>query len=399
MSIPKLEDYNFFNKVVLLRVDFNVPLKGCVVQDVSRVARAISTIKYLIDQNAKVVIISHLGRPKGYDHNLSLKHIIPTLSELLGQKVTFVEDCLGTKVQQAVSIMAEKDVILLENLRFYKEEEQNDINFARELSKIADVYINDAFSCSHRLHASIVAVTEFLPSFAGFCLLSEIKYLKEFTSFKAKPVTVIVGGAKISTKVKMLLTLVNKVDFLIVGGAIANNFLLFNKINIGDSLYQEGVDSILSSIIEAAKKNNCQIILPEDVLVVEKDDYTTGIIKEINSISTGDIILDVGPKTLDRINNIILQSKSLLWNGPIGAFEHTAFAKGTIKLLSIVKDLTQKGKLISVIGGGDSLSAMSKANFTEKDFTYVSTGGGAFLHLLSNDEMPGITKARLINIA
>ncbi|WCR53815.1 MAG: Phosphoglycerate kinase [Wolbachia endosymbiont of Ctenocephalides orientis wCori] len=312
------------------------------------------------------------------------------MSESLNKEVKFVDNCVGKKVQNAVNEMSSGDIILLENLRFYKQEEQNDLNFAKQLSQIADLYVNDAFSCSHRAHASITRITEFLPSYAGFCLQDELRYLESAVSFQAKPITAIVGGAKISTKIKMLIKLAEKVDCLILGGAIANNFLLFNGVNIGKSFSQNGVDNFLSQIIETASNNNCKIIIPEDVLVSVNSDYSTSILRKADSILKDDIILDIGPQTLSKICDIIANSNTLLWNGPLGVFEHPAFANGTIEVMKTVSNLTHKIKLTSVIGGGDSLSAMNASGLTDKDFTYVSTGGGAFLSWLSGDEIPGV---------
>jgi phosphoglycerate kinase len=390
MNISNIKDCDPHNKVVLLRVDFNAPIKNGEISDVTRILRSLPTIQHLINVNAKVVIISHFGRPKIHDDNLSLKNIVETLSQLLNKEVKFVDDCIGKKVQKVVNNMVLGDVILLENLRFHKEEEQNDSNFAKQLASIADIYVNDAFSCSHRAHASISRITEFLPSYAGFCLQDELKYLEKAVSFKAKPITAIVGGAKISTKIKILEKLAEKVDFLILGGAIANNFLLFNKINIGESFFQHGMDDSLRNIIEAANKNNCKIAMPKDVLVAVNSDYSTSILRKTDSILDGDIILDIGPETFSTISSIIANGKTVLWNGPIGVFEHLAFANGTREVMKVVSRLTREGKLTSVIGGGDSLSAINAAELTDKDFTYVSTGGGAFLSWLSGDEMPGV---------
>lgn len=390
MNIPSIENCDLHNKAVLLRVDFNVPIKDGEIRDVTRILRALPTIQYLVNASAKIIIISHFGRPKARDNNLSLKNVIDTLSQLLNKKVKFIDDCFGEKVQRAVSVMDAGDIILLENLRFYKEEEQSDSNFAKQLASLADIYVNDAFSCSHRAHASISRITEFLPSYAGFCLQDELKYLEKAVSFKAKPITAIVGGAKISTKIKVLMKLTEKVDYLVLGGAIANNFLSFSKVNIGKSFFQNGVDDLLHNILETANKNNCKIVVPEDVLVAVNSDYSTSISRRTESILDGDIILDIGPQTLSTISSIIASSKTLLWNGPIGVFEHSAFASGTIGVMKIVSDLTHKGKLTSIIGGGDSLSAISAAGLADKDFTYVSTGGGAFLDWLSGDEMPGV---------
>ena len=397
MSIPGIKDCDFHNKVVLLRLDLNVPIKKGEICDITRIVRALPTIQYLINANAKVIIISHFGRPKGLDSSLSLKNVVKALSESLNKEVKFVDDCVGEKVQKAVNEMNAGSVILLENLRFYKGEEQNDSDFAKQLAQIADLYVNDAFSCSHRAHASISRITEFLPSYAGFCLQDELKYLENAISFQAKPITAIVGGAKISTKIKLLIKLAEKVDYLILGGAIANNFLLFNGVNIGRSFFQSGVDDFLSQIIETADNNNCKIIVPEDVLVMVNSDYSTSILRQTDSILKDDVILDIGPQTLSKISSIIENSNTLLWNGPIGVFEHSAFANGTIEAVKVVSNMTHKGKLTSVIGGGDSLSAINASGLTDRDFTYVSTGGGAFLSWLSGEEMPGVVALKKHN--
>lgn len=390
MNIPSIDNYDLHGKAVLLRVDFNVPIKNERICDTTRILRALPTIQYLVNAGAKVVIISHFGRPKAKDSNLSLKNVVETLSQLLSKRVEFVDDCIGERVQRAINAMSEGDIILLENLRFYEEEKKNDANFARQLASLADVYVNDAFSCSHRAHASISRITEFLPSYAGFCLQDELKYLKKAISFDAKPITAVVGGAKMSTKIKMLIKLAGKVDYLVLGGAIANSFLLFNKVNVGKSFFQSGIDDLLHDIVETANKNNCKIVVPEDVLVAVNSDHSTSILRKTESILDGDIILDIGPQTLNTISSIIASSKTLLWNGPIGVFEHSAFSSGTIELMKVVSNLTRKERLTSVIGGGDSLSAINAAGLIDKDFTYVSTGGGAFLSWLSGDEMPGL---------
>ncbi|MGL9682229.1 MAG: phosphoglycerate kinase [Wolbachia sp.] len=390
-----MENCDFYDKTVLLRVDFNVPVKNGKVHDATRILKALPTIQYLVNASAKIIIISHFGRPKVKNDSLSLKNIIETLSQLLNKNVMFVNDCIGKKVQKAVNKMDKGDVILLENLRFYKGEEQNDSNFAKQLASLADIYINDAFSCSHRAHASISRITEFLPSYAGFCLQDELKYLKKSISFYAKPIIAIVGGAKIATKIKMLIKLAEKVDYLVLGGAIANNFLLFNRVNIGKSFFQSGVEDFLHSVIETANKNNCKIIVPEDALVAVNSDYNTCVLRNIESILDDEVILDIGPKTLSTISNVIASSKTLLWNGPVGVFEYSAFANGTIEVMKTVNSLTHEGKLTSVIGGGDSLSAINAAGLTNKDFTYVSTGGGAFLSWLSDDRMPGVVALQL----
>ncbi|WP_025264251.1 phosphoglycerate kinase [Wolbachia endosymbiont of Onchocerca volvulus] len=395
MNIPSIENCDFQGKTVLLRVDFNVPIKNGKVHDATRILRTLPTIQHLINASAKVIIISHLGHPKTKDSSLSLRNIVETLSQLLKKEVKFVDACIGQRVQRAINAMSRGDIMLLENLRFYKGEEQNDLNFSKQLASLADIYVNDAFSCSHRAHASISCITKFLPSYAGFCLQNELKHLEKVILFDAKPITAIIGGAKIATKIKMLIKLAEKVNYLILGGAITNNFLLFNGMSIGKSFFQNNVNDLLRDAVETANKNNCKIIMPKDVLVAINSDYSTGILRKTESILDNDVILDIGPQTLSIISSVIASSKTLLWNGPIGVFEYSAFANGTMGVMKVVSSLTRKGKLISVVGGGDSISAINAAGLTDKDFTYVSTGGGAFLNWLSDDEMPGVAALRL----
>ncbi|QKX02100.1 phosphoglycerate kinase [Wolbachia endosymbiont of Dirofilaria (Dirofilaria) immitis] len=395
MDIPSIESCNFQDKTVLLRVDFNVSTKNGKVYDITRILRTLPTIQYLINAGAKIIIISHFGHPKAKNSNLSLRNMVEVLSQLLKKEVKFIGNCIGQRVQRAISLMDRGDVILLENLRFYRGEERNDLNFAKQLASLADIYVNDAFSCSHRAHASILCITEFLPSYAGFCFQDELKHLERDVLFNAKPITVIIGGAKVSTKIKTLIKLAEKVDYLILGGAIANNFLLFNGVNVGKSFFQNNVSDLLCDIVDTANKNNCKIIVPGDVLVAINSDYSNCILRKTESILDDDIILDIGPQTLSTVSNIIASSKTLLWSGPIGVFEYSAFANGTIEVMRVVSNLTREGKLISIIGGGDSLSAINAAGLTDKNFTYVSTGGGAFLSWLSGDEMPGVAALQL----
>ncbi|OEY86828.1 phosphoglycerate kinase [Wolbachia pipientis] len=380
MGILSITNYNLRDKIALLRVDFNVPIINSVIKDSTRILRVIPTIRYLVESiNAKVVILSHLGRPKKRDSSLSLRVVVDLLSKILNKEVNFVPDCIGKHVHNIVDGMTSGDVVLLENLRFYPEEEYNDITFAKQLASIGDLYVNDAFSCSHRAHSSIVRITEFLPSYAGLSMVDELMCLEKFFSFKLRPVAAIVGGSKISTKLKLLTKLAEKVDYLIVGGAIANNFLLFNEINIGKSLFQEGVNHLLNNILPE------KIIMPTDII------NSTGIVKKVHEIMDDDVILDIGPQTIKKIANIIAHCKTVLWNGPIGVFEDITFANGTIELMNIISNFTKTRNLISIIGGGDSLSAIKVAGLATKDFTYVSTAGGAFLSWLSGDEMPGIS--------
>lgn len=390
--INLLQDYDVNNKVILLRVDFNVPIINDAIQDLTRMLRVIPTINYLVSSNAKTVIISHLGRPKDRDDSLSLQQVIEPLSKLLNRQVNFVDDCIGDKVNAIVKSMMPGEVILLENLRFYPEEELNDIDFAKKLSSVADIYVNDAFSCSHRNHASIAQVAKFLPAYVGFCLQDEVNHLEEIISCKYKPTVAIVGGAKISTKINLLLSLAQKVEFLILGGAIANNFLLAQSFDIGKSLYEKDAKNISLEVMKVAAQNNCKIILPQDVLAAKDANYKLGIVRgDLSSILDNDVILDIGPKTLDEIRQILLSCKAVLWNGPLGAFEYPAFSNGTFQVAKEIASLTKTKGIKSIVGGGDSLSAIHAAKINIEDFTYVSTGGGAFLQYISGNEMPGLS--------
>ncbi|WP_339046564.1 phosphoglycerate kinase [Candidatus Mesenet endosymbiont of Agriotes lineatus] len=385
-----IQDCDVSGKVVLLRVDFNVPIVDSTIQDLTRVLRVIPTVNHLVSSNAKTIIISHLGRPKGRDDSLSLQQVIEPLSKLLNRQVSFIDDCIGDKVNTAVKSMVPGDVVLLENLRFYSEEELNDIDFAKKLSSVADIYVNDAFSCSHRNHASITQVTKFLPAYAGFCLQDEVNHLEEIISCKYKPTVAIVGGAKIATKINLLLNLAQKVEFLILGGAIANNFLLAQSFDIGKSLYEKDAENISIEVIKMAAQNNCKIVLPKDVLVAKDANYKLGLVRgDLSSVLDDDVILDIGSKTLDEIRKILLSCEAVLWNGPLGAFEYPAFSNGTFQVAREIAGLTKTKKIKSIVGGGDSLSAIHAAKINIEDFTYVSTGGGAFLQYISGDEMPG----------
>ncbi len=389
--IKLLQNCDVSCKVVLLRVDFNVPIIDSIIQDLTRISRVIPTINHLINSNAKTVIISHLGRPKEKNNNFSLQQVVGHLSKLLNKKVSFIDDCLGEKVNTTINSMMPGDVILLENLRFYTEEELDDISFAQQLSSMADIYVNDAFSCLHRNHASIVGVTKFLPAYAGFGLQDEVKHLEEVMSFKYKPTAAIVGGAKISTKLNLLLNLAQKVEFLILGGAIANNFLLSQYINIGQSLHEKDAKNLPLEVMKIAAQNNCKIILPEDVLVAKDTGYKLGLVRgDLSSILDDDIILDVGPKTLSAISQVLSSCEAVLWNGPLGAFEYRPFASGTFEIARNLANLTKEKGVKSIVGGGDSLSAIHAAKLNMEDFTYVSTGGGAFLQYISSDKMPGL---------
>ena len=382
-------------KKVLLRVDFNVPLDNGSITEDSRIQKVLPTIKFLIDNKAKVIIISHVGRPEGKTiPQLTLKPIAKKLSNLLKQKVIFLNEVIGPKVLDEAKKISNGEVLLLENLRFHKEEELNSKLFAKELSKIGDIYINEAFSCSHRAHASVAEITNHIKSFAGHQLIKEINTIKMLTGAASKPVSCIIGGSKISTKIGVLTNLIKKMDNIIIVGAMANNFIKYKKYNIGKSIFEKNTEGFIESIIKNAKKHNCKITTPQDV-IVSKDYTTKGKLKNLDEIDESDLILDIGTKTIEIISKIIDDSKTILWNGPAGYFEIDEFSIGTNKIAKKIYENTKNKSLTSVAGGGDTVAAINKFNCSN-GFTYISTAGGAFLELLEGKILPGI-KALEIN--
>ena len=382
-NMKKIQDFSCSGKTVLLRVDLNVPVDNGKVVDDTRIVRLTTTVKYLLSNNAKIIIMSHYGRPKSYDKEFSLRFLIEYLNKIFSANVIFIDGVVGSYVEQEIQAAPLGTILLLENLRFYTEEEKNDLNFAKQLALLADVYVNEAFSCLHRKHASIDAITRLLPSFIGFNFQEEMKYLNYVVSNSEKPVAVIVGGSKISTKIHMLKNLTKKVDFLIVGGAIANNFLLSQGLKVGRSLYEEIDKSIVAEIMDLAKRHGCKIVLPIDYVVCKSLAYNKSAIKNNDTLEHDDMILDVGQQTIDLITATISKCRTVLWNGPCGMFENELFSKGTFSIANILAKLTKMGKIKSIVGGGDSICAIKLSGLSNEDFTYISTGGGALLHFLS----------------
>ena len=376
-------------KRVLLRVDFNVPLSNGSITEASRIQKVLPTIKFLIENKAKIIIISHVGRPKGQIvPNLTLEPIAKKLSILLDQKVIFLNEIVGPKVIEKSKKISNGEILLLENLRFNKEEEENSKNFAKELSKIGDIYVNEAFSCSHRAHASVSEITNHINSFAGLQLIKEINTIKMLTNAAAKPVSCIIGGSKISTKIGVLNNLIKKMDNIVIVGAMANNFIKYKKYNIGKSLFEENTENLIKDILKNANENNCKIVIPDDVIVSKSYD-SKGQLKNLNKVDDTDLILDIGTKTVETISKIIENSKTVLWNGPAGYFEVKEFSKGTSKIAKKISDNTKNKLLTSVAGGGDTVAAINKFNYSD-GFSYISTAGGAFLELLEGKILPGI---------
>lgn len=392
IQLRQLSDVIVKDKVVLLRLDLNIPQEGGKITDNTRIVRTIPTIKYLILHGAKVVIISHLGNPKGrIELTLSLRSVVTELEALLNIKVQFCPESIGATPKNAIIKMKAGEVLLLENLRFNSGEELNDATFVSELSSLGDIYVNDAFSCSHRKHASICGLPAKLPSAAGFLLLSELKHLTSIFSNANKQFTVIIGGAKMSTKLDLLNSLITKADYLIVAGAMANIFLAMKRFNIGASLYKPELVNVASLILKKATSTNCKIILPFDAVIQNFNSNNITII-ELNSslvMQSNAKIMDIGPKTIAQIINIIKISKTIVWNGPVGAFEQPPFDHGSTYLSKAIAEKTRTGSLCSVAGGGDTISAIKKSGVID-DFSYISTGGGAFLEWLQGKTLPGV---------
>ena len=383
------EETNLNNKKILLRLDLNVPLLGDKITDTTRIDKILPTLKFLISQNAKIIIISHVGRPKGKVINeLSLKPICKDLEIKLSQNIKLISKNFKEIVSKDLFNSEDEKIVMLENIRFYPEEEKNDQQFAKLLATLADIYVNDAFSCSHRAHASIHEITNFLPSYSGLQINLEVNALKKITSEIKKPITCIIGGSKVSTKINIIKNLIPKFDNIIIVGGMANNIIKYMGNNIGKSLHEENSNLIIEEIFALSNKQNCKIIYPKDVVVAE-DLNGSPINKELNEVSPNEMILDIGPKTIKIINETIDSSKTILWNGPAGYFENPSFANGSIKIAKKIIENNKSNKIYSVAGGGDTVSLLNSLNAT-KDFNFVSTAGGAFLEYLEGKELPGI---------
>jgi phosphoglycerate kinase len=383
------EETNLNNKKILLRLDLNVPLLGDKITDTTRIDKILPTLKFLISQNAKIIIISHVGRPKGKVINeLSLKPICKDLEIKLSQNIKLISKNFKEIVSKDLFNSEDEKIVMLENIRFYPEEEKNDQQFAKLLATLGDIYVNDAFSCSHRAHASIHEITNFLPSYSGLQINLEVNALKKITSEIKKPITCIIGGSKVSTKINIIKNLIPKFDNIIIVGGMANNIIKYMGNNIGKSLHEENSNLIIEEIFALSNKQNCKIIYPKDVVVAE-DLNGSPINKELNEVSPNEMILDIGPKTIKIINETIDSSKTILWNGPAGYFENPSFANGSIKIAKKIIENNKSNKIYSVAGGGDTVSLLNSLNAT-KDFNFVSTAGGAFLEYLEGKELPGI---------
>lgn len=392
MEFQTIRDLDVKNKIVLLRADLNVPAQKGIVRDTTRIDRLKPTIDYLRKQGAKILLLSHFGRPEGEQNpEMSLIFLLPALQKSFGvEKIRFAQDCIGPSAKTLADSLQPGEVGLLENLRFHKGEKSNDPAFARELASLGDLYVNDAFSAAHRAHASTEGLAHLLPAAAGFLMEEELRALNKALGDPEKPVMALTGGAKISTKLNILNNLVKKVDYLVLGGAMANTFLFANGADIGDSLCERDMAVEAKSIMETALNYGCRIILPQDSIVV-KEIAEKAKSKKVSSqqIPEGFMAIDIGPKSIAHVKSKMALCKTIVWNGPVGVFEVKPFDKGTNELARFVAEQTKAGALVSIAGGGDTISALENAG-AAKGFTYVSSAGGAFLEWLEGRELPGI---------
>ena len=388
--MKNIKDHENLNqKKVLLRLDLNVPLKNGVITDQTRIDKIVPVIKFLLSNNSKIIIIYHIGRPKGRNNkDLSLKPICKNLEKKIDKKIEMITDDIFNLRREDLFKDPDDQVVILENIRFYEEEEKNDASFAKQLAKLADLFVNDAFSCSHRAHTSVCKITEFLPSFAGLQLETEIRALKKVTSEIKKPITCIIVGSKISTKIGIIKNLIPKFDNIIIVGGMANNILSHEGNPIGKSIIEENCKNIISEIFETSKNHSCEITYPKDVLVGKSINGKPQI-KELDDIKDDDFILDIGPKTVNEIKNKIKISETVLWNGPAGYFENPYFANGSYEIAKTIAEKNKEKSIYSVVGGGDTIALINQINAIDH-FNFVSTAGGAFLEFLEGKELPGI---------
>ena len=391
MAFRTLDGLDVKGKRVLVRADLNVPVKDGVVTDATRIQRQAPTIKELADKGAKVIVLSHFDRPKGkVVPSMSLKLLVAPLSDAVGRKVAFANDCVGEKATSAVAALKDGEVLLLENTRFHKGEEDNDPAMAKQLAAQGDIFVNDAFSAAHRAHASTEGVARLLPNAAGRSMQAELTHLEKALGNPQRPVMAVVGGAKVSTKIALLENLVARVETLVIGGAMANTFLAAQGVKVGKSLYEPDHMETARRIIHAANESGAAILLPTDVVVAKE--FKAGTAHRTvpaDQIGDDEMVLDVGPDSIKAFENRLNGTRTLVWNGPFGAFETAPFDKGTVTAAKAVAAATRAGNLLSVAGGGDTVAALAHAG-VEEDFTYVSTAGGAFLEWLEGKTLPGV---------
>jgi len=393
-SFRTLDDADLKNKRVLLRVDLNVPMENGKVTDATRIERVAPTITEIADKGGKVIILAHFGRPKGRDPKNSLRPVATALSHVIKRPVGFAEDCVGPVAKAAVDAMKPGDILVLENTRFHKEEEKNDPAFVEQLASLGDVFVNDAFSAAHRAHASTEGLGHKLPAYAGRAMQAELEALSKALVAPAKPVIAIVGGAKVSTKIDLLENLVGRVEALVIGGGMANTFLHAQGVKIGKSLAERDLADTARRIMDKAEAAKCAIILPVDAIVAFK--FEAGAPSQaygLDAIPDDGMILDIGPLSMERVNHAIDDARTLLWNGPLGAFEIAPFDRGTVAAARHAAERTKAGKLVSIAGGGDTVAALNHAGVADS-FSYISTAGGAFLEFCEGKALPGVEVLR-----
>ena len=383
------DELNLKQKKILLRLDLNVPLDNDRIIDTTRIDKILPTIRYLLKNDAKIIILSHVGRPKGRIVNeLSLKPICENLKKKLNENIKLITKSLKEIDSNDLFDNHNEKIVMLENLRFNQEEEENNNEFAKRLASLADIYVNDAFSCSHRAHTSIVEITKFLPSYAGLQLNLEIDALTKITSEIKKPITCIIGGSKISTKINIIKNLIPKFNNIVIVGGMANNILKYKRFNIGKSIQEANCDQVIEEIFSLSEKNNCKIVYPEDV-AVGKDLNGSAKIKDASKVLENELILDIGPKTIQTVNKLIEKSETILWNGPAGYFENPNFAKGSLEIANKIVEKNKSNTIYSVAGGGDTVALLNGISAIS-NFNFVSTAGGAFLEYLEGKKLPGI---------
>jgi phosphoglycerate kinase len=394
-SFRTLDDLDVNGKRVLVRVDLNAPMKDGKVTDATRIERMAPTIDEIARKGGKVVLLSHFGRPKGRDPKETLKPLASEVASAIGRAVAFADDCVGEPAKAAVERLKAGDVLLLENTRFHAGEEKNDPAFARELAALGDVYVNDGFSVAHRAHASTAGVADLLPAYAGRSMQAELDALEKALVAPERPLAAIVGGAKVSTKLELLGNLIAKVNVLIIGGGMANTFLLALGKNIGKSLAERDLVPTARDILNKAKAAGCEIVLPVDAVVARKFEANApSRVVGVDEVADDEMILDIGPRSIEHAVSVLARVKTLVWNGPFGAFELEPFDNGTIEVAEAAAELSQAGKLVTVAGGGDTVAALNAAGATDR-FSYVSTAGGAFLEWLEGKALPGVDILRV----
>jgi phosphoglycerate kinase len=394
-SFRTLDQAHVKGKRVLVRVDLNVPMENGKVADATRIERHKPTIIEIAGKGGKVILLSHFGRPKGRDPKTSLRPVVAAVADIVGQPVAFADDCVGPAAQHAVAAMRPGDILCLENTRFHAEEEKNDAGFVERLAALGDIYVNDAFSAAHRAHASTEGLAHKLPAYAGRSMQAELQALARALEQPERPVAAIVGGAKISTKLDLLGNLIAKVDALIIGGAMANTFLAAQGKDVGKSLTEHDLAGTARDILAKAQAEGCEIVLPVDAVVARKlEANAPSRVVSVDALGADEMILDIGPRSIEHAVSLLARAKTLVWNGPFGAFELEPFDNGTVEVAEAAAELTQAGRMVSVAGGGDTVAALNAAGVADR-FTYISTAGGAFLEWLEGKTLPGVNALRV----